>query len=142
MEINSIILSEDGLQAFDNGAWVSDIPGGGDVRLKVCAISAPETQKALTAKQEAMRTANGGKALSAEQSTKALNEVLAEVVLKDWDGITSDGAPVPFDRALAIKWVSTRHGEKFANMVFRASQMVDNNANAFVEAAEKNSSPA
>ncbi|MCJ7461864.1 hypothetical protein, partial [Streptococcus suis] len=73
---------------------------------------------------------------------KTMNEILAEQVLKDWEGIEDAGQPVPYDQALATKWITSRNGEKFASIVLRAAQMVDADANAFVEEAGKNSSPA
>lgn len=142
MDISNLILTDAGLQAFDNGAWVGNIPEGGDVRLKVLAIGCATVQAALNAKHEALRAANQGKELTSEQLTQALNEVLGETVLQDWEGFTAGGEPIPFDRAKALQWVTTRNGAKFSNLVFRASKMLSDDANAFAETAEKNSSHA
>lgn len=142
MEINSIILSDEALNALDNGAWVREIDGLPGVSLKVCGLSSPEAQKAINAKQAAMRAKNGGKPLAMEQLAKSVNETLAEVVLKDWEGFTDKGEPVPYSKALAKKWITARNGEKLAAIVLRTAQMVDADANAFVEEVGKNSSPA
>ncbi|WP_047472550.1 hypothetical protein [Delftia sp. ZNC0008] len=142
MDINSLIVTDEGLAALDNGAWVRDIGGMPGLALKVRGLTSPDVQKAITAKQAALRAKNKGKPLEAEQLAKTMNEILAEQVLKDWEGIEDAGQPVAYDQALATKWITSRNGEKFASIVLRAAQMVDADANAFVEEAGKNSSPA
>ncbi|MDL5036850.1 hypothetical protein QRD40_10880 [Comamonas sp. Y6] len=139
MDINSIILSDAALSIIDNGTWVRNIDGMPGLGLNVCGLGSPEVQKLLNAKQTEMRTKNGGKPLSAEQLAKSLNETLAEVVLKDWEGLEDNGKPVAYAKATAKKWLTTRNGERFASIVLRAAQMVDADANSFVEKAGKNS---
>jgi hypothetical protein len=142
MDINSIILSDAALNVIDNGTWVRNIDGAPGLGLNVCGLGSPEVQKSINAKQAAMRAKNGGKPLAAEQLAKSVNETLAEVVLKDWEGIEDKGQPVAYTKALAKKWLTTRNGERFAAIVLRAAQMIDADANAFVEEVGKNSPPA
>lgn len=139
MDINEIITSDAALDVIDNGAWVGDLPGFDGIRLKVCGMQSQEVRKALESKQAKLRSKNSGKPLTTEQHAEATRQVLGEVVLKDWDGFTQNGEPVPFDRAQAKKWVTTRNGEKLANLAFFAAQRIDNEASSFVEAVEKNS---
>lgn len=142
MDINSIIFTPAGLDAFDNGAWVGDIPEAGNVKLKVRAIGSPVVQRAINAKREKMRAENKGDELTQDQSTQALYEVLAEVAIEDWSGLTSGAEELKFDRKLVVGWAKDRTGIKFMEMVFYASRQVDQNANAYAEKAAKNSSPA
>jgi hypothetical protein len=142
MDINSLIVTDEGLEALDNGAWVRDIGGMPGLALKVCGITSPDVQKAITDKQASMRAQNKGKPLTPEQLAQSMNEVLSDHVLKDWSGLESGGQPVAYDKVLAKKWITSRNGEKLAAIVLRAAQMLDADANAFVEEAGKNSSPA
>lgn len=142
MDINSIIFTPAGLDAFDNGAWVGDIPEAGNVKLKVRALGSPVVQRAINAKREKLREANKGDELTNEQSTQALYEVLAEVAIEDWSGFTSGPDELKFDRNLVVGWAKDRTGIKFMEMIFYAARQVDSNANAYAEKAEKNSQDA
>lgn len=143
MEISNLVLTSAGLNAFDSGAWVGSIPDGGDIRLKVLPLAHPEVQKSINAKLEALRaTSVGGAPLTAEQIGSVVNAAVGETALLDWEGLTANGQPLPFDRAKAIEWTTTREGMKFADLAFRAAKMLSDNANAYVEVVEKNSSAA
>lgn len=142
MDINSIIVTDAGLDAIDNGAWVRDLAGMPGLELKVCGLTSEHVQKAITAKQADLRAKNKGKPLTAEQLSKSMNEILASHVLKDWRGLEENGEPLAYDQELATKWITSRNGEKFASTVLRAAQMLDADGNAFVEEAGKNSAPA
>lgn len=138
MDINQIVFSDEALQIIDHGTWVGDLPGLEGVRLKVCGMQSLDVRKALEAKQSKVRAKNGGAALTADQHAEITKEVLAEVVLKDWDGFTNNGEPLPYDKQLAKHWITKRNGEKLANVVLYASQKIDTDAQAFVEVVTKN----
>lgn len=138
MDISSLILTDAGLDAIDNGIWVGDLPGLEGVKLRVTGIGGEAAQKSLQAKKAALRLSNGGKPLTDEQSAKAMCETLAEVVLKDWDGLTDGGNPVKYNKELATKWLTSRNGAAFAGVVLAAAQKVDNNANELTKELSKN----
>lgn len=143
MDINEIILSDAALDVNDNGGWVGeDVHGLTGVRLKVCSVYAPEVIKLKQKKQEALRKKNGGKELTAEQIDDLSSELLAEVILKDWEGLTANGEPMQIDRPYLVKEFKERRGKKLATAITVSAYALDQDANRFVEEVTKNLSPA
>lgn len=139
MDIGKLILTDAGLDAYENGAWVKDLVGGGDMELKVSAYQSIAVQKAVAAEFEAARKENkDGAELAPDQRAAAMRVALAKSAFHDWRGVTSDGKDVPFNRDWAIAEARTQKSKKLFDLVYQASAMVEENANAFVEAASKN----
>lgn len=138
MELNEIVLTDEALNVIDSGAWVDDIEGAPGLRLFVIGLTSKDAKKALEQKQAALRMKNRGKQLTNEQLANCTREVLAEVVLKNWEGLTQDGKPVEFSPELAAKWILSRNGERFTGMVLQASQQVDANASEYIKEVSKN----
>lgn len=137
MDINELILSDAAVEGIETGAWVTNIPGMPDLRLKVLGASAKAHTKHHQKKIEELRKKNR-KPLTNEQMADALKETLGEITLIDWDGLTDGGEPVPFDREKAIKWTTSRNGKKFADAVFWCSQKLDEDSKEYVEEVTKN----
>ncbi len=138
MDINEVILSDEALSIIDNGTWVGDIDGAPGLELQVCGLRSESAQKVINQKQAHLRMKNRGKALSDEQLAKCMRETLAEVILKGWRGLSDEGKPVEYSQELATRWMLSRNGEKFANLVLQAAQRVDDQANDFVGEVSKN----
>lgn len=138
MDIKNFILTDAGVNAIDNGVWVGNLPNFEDAELLVTGTGSKEARDLLDSKRMAMRVKSEGKPITNEQAARIMREVLAEVVLKDWRGITSDGKEVPYSKELATKWLTSRHGETFADIVLTAAQRVDNEANKLAEETVKN----
>lgn len=138
MDIKNFVLTDGALELIDNGHFVGDLPNADGVRLKVLGLQSEVVRKALDQKQTAKRLQKGGAALTADEIADCMRAVLGEVVLQDWDGITSGGKPVKFSRDLAKEWTGGRKGAKFADLVLMAAQRLDEGANDFAEAATKN----
>lgn len=138
MDIQELILSDAALSVIEDGAWVGDFPEAPGVRVKVIGLTSKVARKAVESKQAALRKKGRGEPLTTEQLAQTMREVLGEFVLQGWEGLTQGEAVVRFDRALAKQWMTSRNGEKFANMVLRASQRVDEQSHEFVEKATKN----
>lgn len=138
MDIKDLILSDEALDVIDNGTWVGDFYEAPGLRLLVTGLSAKASQDLLEQKHAKLRLTNRGKPLSNAQLIRATKEVLAEVVLKDWDGLKDGGKPVPYSKELASKWIMSRTGEKFTALVLQAAQRVDAQASDFAEEVEKN----
>lgn len=138
MEIKNLILSEQAIDAIDNGVWVRDLPGMPGLELLVTGLGSQDAQAVMKQKQEKMRQQNQGEPLSDDQQAQCTKEVLAEVVLRGWRGFTENGVPVEYSQELAKKWLFSRAGERFLGLVLRTAQRVDSQANALVEAAAKN----
>jgi len=138
MDINEIVLSDEALRVIDDGVWIDELDDAPGVRLLVTGLSSDGAQKLMRQKQAAIRTKNRNKPLSDEQITQCTKEVLAEAVLKGWDGLTSNGEPVPYSQELATRWLLSRNGAKFQGLVAEAASRVDRQASELAEEIAKN----
>lgn len=138
MQIKNLILSDDGLKSINEGRWIRDIPGADGMEVLVLGLRSKEAQYDMVKRQAAVRQKNGGKPLTDEQLTQCTLETLAAVVLKDWKGIKDGKKEVKYSQELATQWITTPNGEVLAEMVLKAAQRVDAEANDFVEAVSKN----
>lgn len=139
MDIKNFVVSEQALQAMDNGAWVADVDGAPGVRWLVRGLKSDAVRKAQEEKQAKVRASRKkGKDLTDEEKTQIFKEVLHEKVLLGWEGLTSGGEPLPYDAALAASFIMDRKGEKFTGFVIAAAQSLDESPDDFIEAAAKN----
>lgn len=138
MDLGELVLSNEELAVIDDGAWVSDIEGAVGLRLKVRGLRSEAARKAIEKEKTQLRVGNKGKPLSDRQLADAMNKVMAEHILLDWQGLTDKGKPVAYDKALARQWLSSRNGERFSGIVLQASTQVDSDPASFVEIASKN----
>lgn len=113
--------------AVTAGQWVGDIPGLGDVRLRVRGLSSPIVVATRGRKERKVprdqRERDGS--LKADVGLELFGEVLHEAVLLDWEGLTDGGKPVPFDTDLARQWLTDPDFAFFADAVVYAAQIVD-----------------
>ncbi|MCM5556281.1 hypothetical protein [Pleomorphomonas sp. JP5] len=120
------------------GAWVDDLPGLPDMRLKVEAIDGFTAQKAQA---RAMRDLPLGRrvgTLTPEDAHAVETELLAEV-LHDWVGIEDDdGAPIPFTASKARELLTDPDFEIFRSAVRMAATVVKENGRLDAETAAGN----
>lgn len=137
MDINSLILDQ---AAINDGTWVSDIPGMGDVRLKVRGMRADAVTELRARKTRALPKDQRGRdgAPNAAATKRILKEVLHEAVLLDWDGMADGGKPVPYDAARAKEWLTDPRFERFADAVVAAANYVDEGESGAIEDAAGN----
>lgn len=138
MDFNDLILSDAALNVIDGGTWMGDFDEAPGVKLLVTGMQADAAQKLMASKQAALRAKHKGKVLTTEQNTRVVQEVLAEVVLKDWQGLTQNGQPLPYSKELALQWLTSRNGEKFTGLVLNAAARVDAQAADLAKELEKN----
>lgn len=140
MEITEILLSEKAIAEIDDGVWIDDIAEAPGLRLKVRGWSSQKVQSAKSFKERRTsrkeRDATG--AILHEAQIRIIRELVAEVILLDWDGLTEGGKPLPYSRELARKWLTSRTGDKFLGMVSDAATQVDNRLEDVAEELEKN----
>lgn len=126
--------------SIEAGRWIGDIPGCGDMRLKVRGLSSRAFEHArgrlLRALPRDQRDRDGTPLPDA--AGRCFGLALAEAVLLDWDGITDSGQSVPFDAALARRWLTEPDFEPFRDAVVWAARVADNEAAARAEAVEGN----
>lgn len=138
MEINQLVMSDEKVAVIEDGAWVDGFEEAPGVGFFVRGFSSDAVQQALAAAQLEARLKNGGTILNTEQMAALTRKVLAEVGILDWRGLTDQEVPVPFDRQLAIKWLTSRGGKRLAMLVFAASQRIDTDTEKFIDQASKN----
>lgn len=137
MDINELILSDAELEVIDNGTWVGDFVEAPGLELLVCGLKSKEAQKALESKQARLRQKNRGRPLTNAQLAETMQETLAEVILKGWRGLKSNGEDFPYSKEQAANWIMSRKGDKFAGLVLQAAQRVDEQASDYVDAVKK-----
>lgn len=138
MDIKNFVVSNEALQALDNGAWVGDLEGAPGVRFLVRGLKSDPVRKAQEAKQAKMRASKKGKPLTDDDKTQIFKETIAEQVLLGWEGLEANGEPLLYDSNLARTWIMERNGEAFTTLVITAAQSLDGNPDDFIEAAAKN----
>ena len=137
MEINQLVMSDEKVAVIEDGAWVDGFEEAPGVGFFVRGFSSDAVQQALaTAQLEARQKA--GRILTTEEMSAIATRVLAEVAILDWRGLTDEEVPVPFDRQLAVKWLTSRGGTRLAMLVFAASQRIDTDTEKFIDQASKN----
>lgn len=137
MDIQSLALDT---AAINDGTWVSDIPGMGDVRLKVRGMRADVVVELRARKTRALPKDQRGRdgAPTAAATKRILKEVLHEAVLLDWNGMTDGGKPVIYDAGRAKDWLTDPRFERFADAVVAAASFVDEGEAEAVEDAAGN----
>ena len=140
MEINEILLDEKTIAEIDDGIWIDDITDAPGVRLKVRGWSSEKVQSLKSFKERRAprkeRDVTGN--LSHAAHIRIIRELVAEVILLDWEGLTEAGKPIPYSKELARKWLTSRTGDKFLGMVSDAATQVDNRLEDVAEELEKN----
>lgn len=137
MDINAFVISEEGQDLINSGTWVGDFDEAPGVRLKVKGLRSDDVEKHRKKLEAEILTKNRNKPLSDEQNAKMMLNVLADVVLQDWDGFTDKGEPLLYDKDLAKKWITSKQGDKFAMLVLTAAKRLDDEANELVESLKK-----
>lgn len=124
--------------AFTDGEWVGDLPGCGDMRVKVRALQSPQALsnwgRLARAASSDQREADGS--LTPEAQAALDRQVLVESVLLDWDGLTDNGDPVPYSKETALEFV---HVGLFEAAVRYAAAKVSNEIADQKEALSGNS---
>lgn len=132
-------LSRDS-SAVEAGAWVGDIPGADDLRLKVRGLSSPTA--VATRHRKERRAPKGDRfadnTLKPEAALKIFGEVLFEAVLLDWENLTLNGEKVEYDKELAHKLLTHPDYTPFADAVTWAASSVDRTLQESQEELEKN----
>ena len=137
MEINQLVMSDEKVAVIEDGAWVDGFEEAPGVGFFVRGFSSDAVQQAL-AKAQLEARQKAGSILTTEEMSALAARVLAEVALLDWRGLTDEEVPVPFDRQLAIIWLTSRGGKRLAMLVFAASQRIDTDTEKFIDQASKN----
>lgn len=139
MDIKDILIPAKAVEAIEDGQWIDDIVGAPDLKLKVRGLTSRKVQNFRDSKMRRVarkdRDQQGN--IKPEIMAQITREVLAEVVLLDWN-ITNNGKSIPFSKDMAKQWMATREGDKLVGFITDAALQVDDLQNQSTEDLEKN----
>lgn len=137
MDISSVKRDSAAIEA---GQWVGDIPGMGTLRLKVrgsgSAVYTATLSRLSRAVERAERNRDGS--LKTEAATRVMGTAMHQAVLLDWDGLTDNGKPVPYDKELALTMLTSPDYRPFLDAVVFAASVVENGREQIEEDLGKN----
>lgn len=123
----------------EDGAWVKDIPGAGDLELKVRGMGNTDflaLRAQLYAAEPIEHKPRG--VLTEEASDRHSVELLNKTILLDWRNLTgSDKKPIPFSLETSLRLLSNRRSY-FRRYVSFAAERVAQDGVADDKAAEGN----
>lgn len=106
------------------GAWVENIPGCGDLRLKVRGFGCREHRRVNNEFMAAIPEEQRGEELTAEQR-EALSVQAVQALLLDWENLTGDDdRPVPYTPETAARIIASPDFEAFRGAVVWAAREV------------------
>lgn len=139
MDINDLETPEEVVRKIEGGRWVDDIPECPGLRLRVRGIKSKLYQAEYSARLQEVpnkeRNRNGFPTLDA--NIKAQGIAAAKQLLLEWEGLESNGEPVPYDPQLAKKYLTNPRGN-LLDAVIWAATLVDREARIATEDIEKN----
>jgi hypothetical protein len=112
--------------AFEEGGWVDNIPGMGNLRLRVRGINNAAWRRLQSKLIEATPRAkkNGGR-VDPDEMDRITNVCLRETCLLDWEGLEDDaGQPIPFSKPAAGKILDDPELREFRDGVAWAASVV------------------
>lgn len=125
-------LKRDAARA-EAGQWVDHIPNMGTLRLKVRGLGSAAYAQAVARRVKAadrtQRDRDGS--VRSDVMRQIIGAAAHETILIDWDGLTSDGHPFPYDAEVARKWLIEPDYEPFRDAVLWAANVVDNDRAEF-----------
>lgn len=113
--------------AAAEGRWVKDLPGLGDIEVKVRGTNTPEYRRRQQAMIRALPPSKRNKGMidPAEQD-RILGICLLDHCLLDWKNVEGDdGTPIPFSRGAAEPLLTNPDFSAFRDGVLTAATSVD-----------------
>lgn len=127
--------------AIDAGQWIDNIPDWPGARFRVRGMDSATAINLRDAKIRSLPDDDSDDDGNVKQAIikRVTREVLAEAVLLEWDGLTNDGAPFPYDKAIADQMLTDPDFVKFQDAVAWAAKKVSKLNTGKREASAKNS---
>jgi len=136
MEIFNYEVSDE----LSDGTWVTIETPGGDFKIKIANVAKNEYQSKIDKERKNYFSKNKkiGRKVSNEDwieegLTAMLPNFIANNILLDWEGLTKDGKPIPFNKELAEKFCS----KKFPTISKQIFDAVGDIENFFVKNLEE-----
>ena len=118
--------------AIDGGQWVDDIPGMGNIRLKVRGLSSPQVvaYRARLERAVPKQQRNRDGSVKTAKAMEIMGQLLADKILLDWEGLEDGGEPMPYSHEAATAILTNPDFLPFADAVTWAAQVVDRGIDA------------
>lgn len=132
----------------EQGAWVSDLPQMGDLRLKVRGFSNTDyaafmAREVAAVPRDQREKGRSDGALKPKARDTLLIRGMVEHILIDWSGLTDDNnKPIPYSKERAMEMLLDPDLRPFRDAVAFAAAEVEEVQSDRVEAVVGNSSPA
>jgi len=116
------------------GVWV---PLDGEGRIRIARTNNPLYREAMVRKVNRYKMAAKSKVIPEDDWITIVNELIAETILVDWEGITEKGQPLPYSVENAKRVLAEL--KDFREMVLSIADNMDNFKEELDEGTEKNS---
>ncbi|NUB24710.1 hypothetical protein [Azospirillum brasilense] len=116
----------------EDGVWVPL----GDARIKVARMGNKRYQAAFNRRMTPHKNAARAGIVSDDVVEGILIEVIAETVLRDWEGIDDEGVPVPYSRENAVRILTDI--KAFRDIVVSIADRMETFRRETIETSEKN----
>ncbi len=116
------------------GVWV---PLDGEGRIRIARTNNPLYREAMVRKVNRYKMAAKSKVIPDDDWITIVNELIAETILVDWEGITEKGQPLPYSVENALRVLTEL--KDFREMVLSIADNMDNFKEELDEGTEKNS---
>lgn len=122
-----ILATKRDAAAVESGQWVENIPQMGDLRLKVRGFSSPTVIAARTERERNVDASgrNRDGTVKSDVGMQITREVLIDVVLMDWDNLSSNGKKLKYSVDQAAEYLTNPDFTPFADAVAWAASFVD-----------------
>ncbi len=116
------------LAKVEQGMWVDNIPDMGDLRLKVRPIGNPDYRRVYGQLVDSTPRdkKRGGMVTDFDTRQQIAGRALADTILLEWDHLEGDdGAPLPYDPALAKQYLLDPEMSAFRDAVSWAATVAN-----------------
>ena len=122
-------------QKENEGVWVNLDDSG--TRLKIARAGNPNYKSAQAKKMSRYKLAARSKTIPDSAWEEIFNELVAETILLDWDGITENGQKIPYSQDAALRAISEL--KDFREVVMSFADDMTNFKEEMDDDTEKNS---
>lgn len=144
MDIKDLILSKEAAAIINDGTWVPIETSFGSIKLFTCGFKSDRVVRYIAAKKEEFAVAHGREPTDEEKSD-LFTDVVLDVMIQDWDGVSDDGKPIPYDKELLRQIFKESREDaalELSKKLVEAINDIDKNARKYVDSTIKNSRPA
>lgn len=139
MELQEFFRDE---KAVEAGEWVGELTGVGDnVRFRVRGMTSKDYMNAYSRAQRRApaKDREADRTLKLEAVQRIMADLLPEYILMDWEGITNEGKPLPYDKEKVKGWLRQPGALPLLNAIVEAAGRVDDKQAVVKSETVKNS---